>query len=204
YFRFEYSPDNNEIKVSFRPEKRYITTTYNLRLGRISVEGHSKETKDAEHWEEMHKQVLVKLYDDLTEICKDNPYANKVTTPEEFEEALERTTRNTIVVTTARWCSPCGYFKNRRLSPFLKKNPHKYDVIFADMDPEFGKTVSDMGGYPIGSNEPLEEHFKKRCDDKGGSLPTVFFFDDKHKHLGTYKEGNDYRFNMNVEKLFGK
>lgn len=56
----------------------------------------------------------------------------------------------------------------------------------------------------IGENGALEEHFMKRFNDKGDNLPIVFFFDQDHKHLGTYKEGNDYRFDTDVKAVFKK
>ncbi|MBI4453092.1 hypothetical protein HY636_00440 [Candidatus Woesearchaeota archaeon] len=202
-FVFEYSPSNNEIKIEFYDEGRDIYTTFNLSNGRLDIkqQGYdeikkeyvTKTPDDVNKWKERHNQFLKWMYERLTTICGDNPYANKATTVEEFEEAVEKTTKTTIVMTTANWCAPCYYFKRWEFNPFLRNNRNKYDVIIADMDPNHDEFVE--------TNEELETYFQKRFGNKGSSLPTLFFLDKYHKHIGNYTDGNSDEFRWKVRDI---
>ena len=145
-----------------------------------------------QEWRERYKQFLPSIYGKVKKICEENPFAHQIQNPQDYDAAIARTTKPTLVYFHADWCGPCGMFESQRLRGFMRENT-TVDLVIANIGGEYAFTTKP------GWKELLEENY----GIKKYSLPLVVFLGEDHSYKGNHV-GNDSSFESNVRKALMK
>ncbi len=109
--------------------------------------------------------------------CQENPFAREISSAVDYDEAVAKTTKPTMVYFKADWCSPCYQFETRMLRFFMGDNAGRFDLVRVN-----------MSGRPgiVETKDEWTKFLEEKYNLKGTGVPLIVYLDPAHNFKGSH------------------
>ncbi len=203
------SKETEELKTRFRDDLSAVVVAHsfsNLSGDEIEITEEqvwSSALKDylplapinKQEWEERYKKFLPQIYEKVKTVCEENPFApeHEIENFQDYDAAIAKTTKPTLVYFHADWCGPCESFESGRLSDFMRENIASVDLVKVNVGIGTFLSIKPEWKELLYTKYKVNEHV----------LPTVVFLGKDHSYKGNHV-GNDSQFESDAKIILEK